>query len=132
MKELHRSAAILQSLLFLPSALASISTPSPIAPIGEPRLEDPYTSPLINGCPQTCQIASADPSNWAHIHQLDDLSSCKEQLLFDFNIYNDLSLPTTIRTCAGAPTAFKAANVHFSKTPVQWAEVDHKDLDAVE
>ncbi|EFQ99545.1 killer toxin alpha/beta [Nannizzia gypsea CBS 118893] len=71
----------------------------PITPLGKPRASDIYASPLVDGCPATCQITGPDPANWTHVHDQADLVDCKLPLLFDFNFHNEPTKFPTIRTC---------------------------------
>ncbi|KAM5436561.1 hypothetical protein MferCBS31731_005839 [Microsporum ferrugineum] len=75
---------------------------SPLTPLagGGQTVDDPWSTPLVNGCPKPCSIVGPDPSNWTHAYGESIFSGCKLPLLFDLNIYNEESRNPTIRTCS--------------------------------
>lgn len=109
---------------------------TPITPLGNAkslRTSDPWTTPLVNGCPKLCDVVGSNPTNWTHIHDQADLSKCDQPLLFDLNVQNAYARYTTIRTCAltQGGSMEKRRAMPLAKKEDQ-SPVDATDLDAVE
>lgn len=54
----------------------------------------------LNACPNNCTTLGSDPKNWTFIHDLHKFNNCPEPVLFDLNIYNDITTYSTIRACS--------------------------------
>lgn len=128
------SAALLLFLFFSVGQAASLTLAAlpPITPVGETRISDSFTGPLVQDCPRLCHTVGHDPANWTHIHDLEDLVSCDKPLLFDLNIHNDLSQRPTVRTCVATTGNLPSGRERILKTPVHWSDVNNQDLQAVE
>ncbi|KAH7128640.1 hypothetical protein B0J11DRAFT_431313 [Dendryphion nanum] len=73
---------------------------TPIVPFGEIIKNDPWSTPLVDGCPKLCSVVGSNPSNWTHVHDQKLLARCEEPFLFSLNVQNDPDQFATIRTCA--------------------------------
>ncbi|KAJ3488730.1 hypothetical protein NLG97_g6142 [Lecanicillium saksenae] len=71
-------------------------------PIGLPN-NDPEALPLVNGCPRSCAAAGPAIDNWSQLYKLSHLEPCNSTLLFEFNVQNDPSPFTTMRSCYVGP-----------------------------
>jgi len=59
---------------------------------------DSYHGQYADNCPSLCVDAGPSAANWTNIHQLRDLASCNQTVLFDVNIQNPIADPNTILT----------------------------------
>jgi len=70
--------------------------------------------PALHFCRVACTTAPTEPYNWATYTSTDQLTSCKERVLFDFNICNPVAdplTPTKMRVCSlGASDSGKNTN----------------------
>ncbi|KAF2108717.1 hypothetical protein BDV96DRAFT_605472 [Lophiotrema nucula] len=56
-------------------------------------------------CPERCDVAGRNPSNWTDLHGVGALKRCKEPVLFDTAIFtsiNDPLAPLTLRSCTAS------------------------------
>lgn len=58
-----------------------------------------WNSPLIDGCPKSCELVGPNPVNWTHIHTKHELETCDKDLLFDINVQGAANGHGIIRTC---------------------------------
>ncbi|KAH7080580.1 hypothetical protein BKA63DRAFT_591192 [Paraphoma chrysanthemicola] len=64
---------------------------TPVVPFGEIVANDPWSTPLVDGCPKLCTVVGPDPSNWTHVHDQQLISKCEEPLLLSINVQNEPS-----------------------------------------
>ncbi|KAJ6784672.1 hypothetical protein PWT90_00415 [Aphanocladium album] len=76
------------------SLLASVAT----------AVTESYQGQYPDDCPQLCEVAGPARGNWTHVHHLKDLSSCKNDMIFDFNVHNLVDDPNTILTIRACTT----------------------------
>ncbi|KAF2150413.1 glycoside hydrolase family 18 protein, partial [Myriangium duriaei CBS 260.36] len=56
----------------------------------------------LSKCPQTCQASGPDPALWTYYHHQNALDRCDATTLFELNLYNSVSDPSThiaLRAC---------------------------------
>jgi chitinase len=67
-------------------------------------------------CPELCYSAGPEPANWQQYHNVEDLSDCNQDLIFDFNVQgllNNHEIHKTFRACA-------FASKEISIPPLNW------------
>lgn len=73
---------------------------NPLGRAGPNIANDPFTTPLVDNCPKSCQEAGPDPALWTHIHDPTLLAQCEHDLLFDMNVHTSIADRATIRVCS--------------------------------
>ncbi|KAI0538565.1 hypothetical protein GGR58DRAFT_512988 [Xylaria digitata] len=95
---------------------------TPLSSYGDIRTSDPWTTPMLDGCPKPCSPADPDPSTWTHIHHHNELLRCQAPILFDFNVHSNSI--ETFRACTVSDLGSNAARRSLKRT----SKCQHREL----
>ena len=83
-----------------------------------------YNGQYADSCPELCATSGPNPSNWTHIHSLENLKSCTQTVLFDVNVQAFVDDPNNVITIRGCATTEAPQSSLGSRSGSFYDEID--------